>query len=93
MIFKRYVPSENLNEAALTLAEALTRNVPIPAKAAPDALHIAIATVNGIDYLLTWNCKHLANAALRGRVERLCRANGYEPPTICTPQELLEEEE
>ncbi len=87
------IPLLMLNEAALTLAETLTRNVPIPAKAAPDALHIAIATSNGVDYLLTWNCKHLANAVLRGRVERLCRDNGYEPPIICTPQELLEEEE
>ena len=86
------LPMLLLNEAAIILAETLTRDVPLPLKATADALHIAIATVNGLDYLLTWNCKHLANAVLRGRVERLCRAAGYEPPIICTPQELLESE-
>jgi hypothetical protein len=86
------MPMLLLNEAAVILAETLTRDVPLPLKATADVLHIAIATVNGLDYLLTWNCKHLANAVLRGRVERLCRAAGYEPPIICTPQELLESE-
>ena len=53
-----------------------------------DALHIAVAAVNGMDYLLTWNCKHIANVALRLRIEAVCRAAGYEPPLICTPEEL-----
>jgi hypothetical protein len=55
-----------------------------------DALHIAVATVQGIEYLLTWNCTHIANAAMRPRIEAICRSLGYEPPTICTPQELME---
>ncbi len=55
-----------------------------------DALHISVAAVNGIEYLLTWNCKHIANPSLRPRIERLCREMRYEPPVICTPQELLE---
>ena len=63
-------------ESALTLAE--------------DALHIAIAVTNGIDYLLTWNCKHIANAIIRREVERICRSLGYEPVTICPPEELME---
>ena len=46
---------------------------------------------NGKDYLLSWNCKHIANAMLRGRIEATCRAAGYEPPVICTPLELVEE--
>jgi hypothetical protein len=46
-----------------------------------------------MQYLLTWNCKHLANVALRIRIEAVCRAGGYEPPLICTPQELLTEDE
>jgi hypothetical protein len=54
-----------------------------------DAFHIAIAAVNGVDYLLTWNCKHIANATLRGRIEKVCRDAGYEPPIICTPEELV----
>lgn len=86
------IPMLLLNEAAVALAETLTRDTPLPRKATADALHIAIATVNGMEYLLTWNCKHLANAMLRGRVERACRIAGYEPPIICTPQELLESE-
>ena len=56
-----------------------------------DALHVAIAVVNGIDYLLTWNCKHLANALLRNKIETVSRNFGYEPPVICTPEELMEE--
>ena len=61
----------------------------MPQKAAEDALHIAIAVTNGIDYLLTWNCKHIANAIIRREVERICRSLGYEPVTICTPEELI----
>jgi hypothetical protein len=55
-----------------------------------DAYHIAVAAVNGMDYLLTWNCKHIANAVMRPMVEQVCRNHGFEPPTICTPQELME---
>jgi hypothetical protein len=71
------------------LAAALLRDVPLPARAAADALHIAVATVNGVGYLVTWNCTHIANATLRPRIEAVCRGFGYEPPVICTPQELL----
>ena len=76
---------------AETLAETLLREVPLPAKAAADALHIAVAAVNGVSYLLTWNCTHIANATLRPRIEALCRRSGFEPPVICTPMELLGE--
>ena len=48
------------------------------------------ATVSGMDYLLTWNFKHIANAAMRANVELVCRLNGYEPPVICSPMELME---
>jgi predicted nucleic acid-binding protein len=58
--------------------------------AATDALHIALAAVHGMHYLVTWNCKHIANAAIRRAVEHHCRLAGYEPPVICTPQELSE---
>lgn len=70
------------------LAEALLRDVPLPRKAAADALHIATAAVHGMQYLLTWNCTHIANAALRPQIEAVCRAAGFEPPLICTPEEL-----
>lgn len=59
-------------------------------QAAADAAHIAIAVSNGVDYLVTWNFRHLANAAMRSRIEQVCRESGYEPPVICTPNELME---
>lgn len=74
---------------AVVLAETLLREVPLPPRAAADALDIAVAAVNGISYLVTWNCTHIANATLRPRIEDLCRRSGYEPPVICTPKELL----
>jgi hypothetical protein len=73
---------------AASLAEALIKGVPLPERAAADALHIAIATVHGVDYLLTWNCTHIANVTLRPQIENVCRVSGYEPPLICTPEEL-----
>ena len=85
------MPLLELNQDALDLAAALCRDVPLPQRAVEDALHIAVATVNGVDYLMTWNFTHIANATMRYRIERVCRAQGYEPPIICTPQELLEE--
>jgi len=63
---------------------------PIPREAAADALHIAVAAVNGIDYLLTWNCKHLANASLRVQIAALLEGVGCACPVICTPEELME---
>ena len=74
---------------AAVLAEALVRNVPLPPNAVADATHIALAAVHGIELSVTWNCRHIANPVLRPRVEAVCRAAGYEPPTICTPAELL----
>lgn len=75
---------------ALELAKAIMKQALIPRKASEDALHIALATTNGMDYLMTWNLRHIANAVIRGQVEALCRAEGYEPPVICTPEELKE---
>lgn len=85
------LPLLDASEDVYTLADELMKRVPLPPKAAADALHIAIATVNGMDYLLTWNCTHIANAALRASIELICRESGYEPPVICTPEELLKE--
>ncbi len=87
----RQFPTLKVVEAADDLAEELVRQVPLPERAALDALHIAIAAVSGMDYLLTWNCRHLANAAYQSRIGTICRTLGYEPPVICTPEALLEE--
>ena len=70
------------------LSRDLVRQAALPTKAAIDALHIAVAAVHGMDYLLSWNCTHIANAAMRGKIETVCRAAGCEPPIICTPMEL-----
>jgi hypothetical protein len=72
------------------LAEALVRELAIPPKAIRDAAHVAIAATNGIEYLLTWNCRHLANLHQRSKIERACREHGFEPPAIGTPIELQE---
>jgi hypothetical protein len=80
----------DLTDDATALAVKLLRHTRIPAKAEVDALHVAIATVNGMDYLLSWNCKHIANANMLPQVYAVCRESGYEPPLICTPSELLE---
>jgi predicted nucleic acid-binding protein len=77
---------------SLELAENLLARIPLPAKAAADSLHIAIAASHGMDYLLTWNCVHIANALLRQRIEAICKEMGCEPPIICTPSELLQRE-
>ena len=79
-----------LSDEAVSLAEHLVDVGPIPREDAADALHIAIAAVNGIDYLLTWNCKHLANASLRVQITALLEDAGYACPVICTPEELME---
>jgi predicted nucleic acid-binding protein len=84
------IPELDITEEAQILAKALIAEGPLPKRAEIDAYHIAVATVNGMDYLLTWNCTHIANAVMRPKVEALCRSYGYEPPTICTPQELME---
>ena len=84
------IPELETTDAARTLAVALISEGPIPETAKVDAYHIAVATVNGMDYLLTWNCTHIANAIMRPRLEMVCRKHGYEAPIICTPLELME---
>lgn len=75
---------------ALALAKELIRAGALPKKAADDALHIAIAATNGVPFLLTWNCRHLANATMRPSIDAVCAAKGVKAPIICTPEELLE---
>lgn len=86
----RDLPLLDADEGCRVLANVLVAEIPIPQKAAADALHLAVAAVNGVDYLLTWNCTHLANAALRTRIESICERAGVGAPIICTPQELME---
>lgn len=73
-----------------TIGEELLIQTALPSKARLDALHVAIAALHGMNYLLTWNCKHIANPAQRVKIESVIRSFGFQPPIICTPQELLE---
>jgi len=79
-----------INPAAQTLADSILRKAVLPSKAAADALHIALAAVNGMNFLVTWNCTHIANGFILQKVNALCRATGFEPPIVCTPTELME---
>lgn len=85
----QHIPRLDITNEVNDLAKLLIAGVPLPVKAQTDAVHIAAAAVNGINYLLTWNCTHIANATLRLRIETICRNADYEPPIICTPQELV----
>ncbi len=78
----------DVTDAAIRLAMALITQQALPAQATTDAFHIAIACVYGMEYLVTWNCTHIANAHFRSRIEQVCRGAGYVPPIICTPEEL-----
>jgi hypothetical protein len=75
-------------EAAVRLAAELVQAKALPEKAADDALHIAIAAEQKLPYLLTWNCRHMANATMRPVIEAVCASKGYKVPIICTPEEL-----
>ena len=70
------------------LAARLLEQGIIPPSAAPDAEHIALAAVHAMNFLLTWNCKHIANVTMYGLIENVCREAGYTAPRICTPVEL-----
>ena len=64
----------------------------IPGMAKADALHVAVAAVHGVDYLLTWNCRHIDNATRKPIIRAICVSAGYFYPEICTPMELLTED-
>jgi|SRR5580765_8019307 len=78
-----------VSHSVIHLAEQLVNKGPLPAKAATDAVHIAVAASCGMDYLLTWNCKHIANAMMQEAIRELCIQAGFRPPEICTPEELM----
>ncbi len=84
------IPLLVVGDEAYEFAERLLRSRAVPAKANLDAVHIAVAAVNQVNYLVTWNCAHIANAAVRGKIEETCRAAGLLTPIICTPEELME---
>lgn len=72
------------------LVPVLLRETRLPTHALLDMAHVSIATVHGMQFLITWNCKHIANARIVRIVEKVCRDRGFEPPVLCTPEELME---
>ena len=74
---------------SIALAGRIAAELQLGPKVKADAFHIAVSAVHGVDYLLTWNCTHIANATFRLRIEKTCREFGCKAPIICTPQELL----
>src|SRR5690242_8698428 len=71
------------------LTRALLGSNLIPATAQTDAAHIAIAAVYGLEFLLTWNCRHIANATTADKARNVCEREGFPAPIICTPYELM----
>ena len=90
--FLQAIARLGVTDASADLAGKLVASGAVPRRAGEDALHIAIAAAHGVDYLLTWNCKHIANATMRHAIERVCRESGCEPPVICTPEELMNDQ-
>ncbi len=90
LAFLERIPVLEATDEARQLAQKYIDDAGIPPSEPEDAAHVAIATVHGMAFLLTWNCAHIANAHIRVRIESVSRASGYEPPSICTPEELPE---
>ena len=80
-----------VTEEAESLTMAILSHGAIPQNEIRDAAHIAVASVSNVDYLLTWNCKHLANAQIIRKISRICNEQNYNMPVICTPEELMGE--
>jgi hypothetical protein len=81
----------DMTDTAEELADHILTSGLLPASADGDAAHIALATAHGMDALLTWNCRHIANVGIQGRLRGLVESQGYELPVICTPEEFLGE--
>jgi len=85
------LPLLDITPEVAELTSGILTSGKIPRKAATDAAHIATAAVHGMDFLVTWNCVHIANAATAKALASICQEYGCECPVICTPEELLGE--
>ena len=83
------IPILAITDDVQALSEALIQAGALPQKAIGDSLHIALSAVHGVDYLLTWNYRHIDNAETKPITRMVCSANGYRYPEICSPQELM----
>jgi hypothetical protein len=83
------LPLLDLTFAVDGLAETIMQSDLLPASASRDAVHIAVAAVHQVHFLLTWNCRHIANAIIFRDLQHIIMSAGYDVPVICTPEELL----
>lgn len=83
------LPMLPINREVAALARDFGRLGCVPPKAVDDALHIALAAVHGLHFLLTWNCTHINNVATIDEIREVCENHGYACPVICTPDELI----
>ena len=86
------IPQLSMPDPVADLAVALLTEGALPQTATDDALHVAVCAYHGVDYLLTWNCRHIANAEMKPLMRSVCTVHGYTCPEICTPLELMGEE-
>lgn len=91
LLYLKGIPELSINLEVKGLAAAILKDKGVPLNAELDAVHIAVAAVNSIDYLLTWNCRHIDNPSTKPIVRFICEKNGYTCPEICTPLELTED--
>lgn len=89
LTFLKDIRTIPLSDEVKALTRLLMEGAKLPRKAGVDAAHVAAAAIGRADYLLTWNCTHIANAVYRPRIESSCREHGYKPPTICVPTQLM----
>ena len=82
------LPVLALNEDCILLAEQFLDKGYVPKNEIRDALHIAVAVIWKVDYLVTWNCKHMANGHASRQLRKFSENKGYEFPHVCTPEEL-----
>jgi predicted nucleic acid-binding protein len=89
LVIAQTLPKLPIGPAVSELATEFVRAGILPRNAASDAVHLAVAAVANTDYVLTWNCRHFANAQLLKQLDPVCTRSGYRLPTVCTPEELL----
>jgi hypothetical protein len=88
LVFIDGLPLLDLTDSVNVIARTIMESGLLPLRAARDAIHIAVSAVHGVDFLLTWNCKHIANAGIMKELATIVTNCGYELPILCTPEEL-----
>jgi len=84
----KQIPNLEITEIAKDLATLLISSGAVPENSPEDALHIGLAAAQGVEYLLTWNFKHINNATKRADITQLIESQGFLSPVLCSPEEL-----